>query len=175
MRLSAQPLLDAGVIRARVAALGEAITADFSGEAVLLLAVLKGAIVFAADLMREIHLDAEVDFIGVRSYSGTVSQGRLEWTLRPGTALRDRNVVLVEDILDTGRTSSALIDWLKGQDTATVSLCVLLDKPSRRVLPVTPDYTGFTIEDRFVVGYGLDYNERYRQLPCIYTLEENPE
>lgn len=174
MRLKTEPLLDAATIRARVAEMGERITADFAGKPLVLLTVLKGGMVFAADLMRHLDLDVELDFIGVRSYDGFHSQGRIEWTYKPDVDLQSRHVLLVEDILDTGRTSKAIIAWIEAQGAAEAALCVLLDKPSRRVVPVTPRYTGFTIENRFVVGYGLDYNARYRHLPDIYEFDDNP-
>lgn len=171
MTLSEKPLLDADQIRARAAALGAAITHDYQGRELVLLVVLKGALLFAADLMRCIELDFALSFIRARSYQGALSSGDVCFTLLPEDSVRDRHVLVIEDILDTGRTWAAIREWLQRRNPASIALCALLDKPSRRVEPATPDYAGFVIDDRFVAGYGLDFDERYRGLPAIYTVE----
>ena len=135
------------------------------------MAVLKGSVFFAADLMRRITRPLQVDFIRAKSYDGTESTGKVLFSVLPETPLKDRHVIVVEDILDTGRTSSAILKWVRSQHPASVALCALLDKPDRRVKKLTADYCGFTIANHFVVGYGLDYNERYRNLPEIRALE----
>ena len=157
-----------------VARLGQEITRDFAGESVILLGVLKGACLFLSDLARQIELDATFDFIAVRSY-GTrkESAGEVQLIKDVTTPLEDKNVILVEDILDTGLTFTFLRKLLLARKPRMLKLAALLDKPSRRELPVEADYVGFKIPDRFVVGYGLDYAERFRNLPDICVLTEN--
>lgn len=172
MRLSREPLIKAAEITRRTGVLGRQIARAAKGEPLILVAVLKGALPFAADLLRRIPGEVALDFIRVHSYAGTQSSGRLEVSVRPEISLTGRNVLLVEDILDTGRTASHIMAAVLAMEPASLRLCALLDKPVRRVMPVEADFVGFTIEDHFVVGYGLDYNESYRNLPSIYRLEE---
>lgn len=172
MRLSREPLFSADAIRARVAELGVEITRDYAGRPLLLVAVLKGAALFSSDLMRAITLEHTIEYVRARSYAGTESTGSVEWLHLPEKELTGRHVLVTEDILDTGRTLHALSGKLHELGAASVEICALLDKPSRRVLPVQARYVGFTIEDRFVVGYGLDHDERYRHLDAIYCLEQ---
>jgi hypoxanthine phosphoribosyltransferase len=157
-----------------VARIGQEITRDFAGQSVMLLGVLKGACLFLSDLARQIKLDATFDFIAVRSY-GTQkeSAGEVQLIKDVTTPLEDKNVILVEDILDTGLTFTFLNKLLLARKPRALKLAALLDKPSRRQMPVQADYTGFKIPDRFVVGYGLDFAERFRNLPdiCIYSDE----
>ena len=134
--------------------------------------VLRGAFVFLADLVRETDLPLEVDFLSAASYgAGTESSGLVDIRLDVGQDIRGRDVILVEDILDSGNTLSKLMRELAARGPASLRLCVLLDKPERRTQPVRGDYVGFTIPDAFVVGYGLDYDERYRNLPYIGILK----
>jgi hypoxanthine phosphoribosyltransferase len=165
-------------IAARVRAMGAEITGDFTGETVIFVAVLKGAAIFLADLARHVRLDATFDFIGVSSYGarpspahelkyGWDSTGEVRVTKDVDQSLRDKNVILVEDILDTGLTLSFLKKVIVAHQPKAFRIAALLDKPSRRKEPVQGDYVGFTIPDEFVVGYGLDYAERYRNLPDI--------
>jgi hypoxanthine phosphoribosyltransferase len=172
MRLSDQPLISATAIQARVAALARQISLDYRGRDVVLIAVLKGASVFCADLMRAIEVPAALDYIRAKSYQGAHSNRPVEFTMLPETNLTGRHVVIVEDILDTGRTTAAILDALHADQPASLALCVLLDKPGRRLVPVKPAYIGFTIDDPFVVGYGLDFDEAHRHLPAIYTMVE---
>jgi len=172
MRLNEQPLLTAAQIEARIAEIAREISDRYAGRDPVLVAVLKGAAIFAADLMRRLTVPACLDFIRARSYAGTESQGRVRITFLPEHSLEGRHVIVVEDILDTGRTTSAVLDCIRQQNPASLVLCTLLDKPARRVVPVKADYTGFRIDNLFVVGYGLDYDERYRHFPDIRTLEE---
>jgi len=161
-------------IAGRVAELGKQITADLSGQPVIFVGVLKGAAVFLSDLVRKVQLDATFDFIGVTSYGNPSQQGNI-WdstgevrlTKDVDRSLRDKNVILVEDILDTGLTLTFIKRLLWGHQPKSFRVAVLLDKPSRRKLAVEADYVGFTIPDKFVVGYGLDYAEQYRNLPDI--------
>lgn len=173
MKLSDRPLIGADAIAGCIARLAARITADFPGAPLTLIAVLKGALPFAADLMRCLPGDVAVDFVRARSYDGANSTGRVIMHYTPEVDLRGRNVLLVEDILDTGRTVAVIMDELRKREPSQLRLVTLLDKPARRTVPVDADYTGFTIDDHFVVGYGLDYNEQYRQLPAIYVLEED--
>jgi hypoxanthine phosphoribosyltransferase len=155
-----------------VARIGQEITRDFAGETVILLGVLKGACLFLSDLARQISLDATFDFIAVRSYGmEKESAGEVQLIKDVTSPLEDKNVILVEDILDTGLTFSFLQKLLLARKPRTLKFAALLDKPSRRLRPVQADYVGFKIPDRFVVGYGLDYAERYRNLPdiCVFS------
>ncbi|HNR29695.1 MAG TPA: hypoxanthine phosphoribosyltransferase [Candidatus Hydrogenedentes bacterium] len=173
MRLIEPPLFDAETIAARVTALAAAIDRDRAGGSLLVIAVLKGAALFAADLVRRLSGDVCLDFIRARSYIGETSSGVVEIMHAPEVLIRDRHVLLVEDILDTGRTASQIIAWLKERGPASLRVCALIDKPARRLVEVRADYVGFSIEDHFVVGYGLDHNEQYRHLPSVYTLDTN--
>jgi len=165
-------------ITKRVAELGADITRDFKGEKVMLVGVLKGAAIFLADLSRQLDLDATFDFIGVSSYgnrpsptqelkSGWDSTGEVKLTKDVDQTLKDKNIIVVEDILDTGLTLTYLKKMLLARQPRTLKIAALLDKPSRRKLPLQGDYVGFKIPDEFVVGFGLDYAEKYRNLADI--------
>jgi hypoxanthine phosphoribosyltransferase len=165
-------------IAKRVSELGAQITKDFAGESVILVGVLKGAAIFLSDLARHIDLDSTFDFIGVSSYgnrptptqelqSGWDSTGEVKLTKDVDQSMKDKNVILVEDILDTGLTMTYLKKMLLARQPRSLKVAALLDKPSRRKLPLEGDYVGFKIPDEFVVGYGLDYAEKYRNLPDI--------
>ena len=171
-------LLSREQIAERVAAMGQEITRDFKGQSVILLGVLKGAAIFLSDLARNVQLDATFDFIGVSSYgnrpspdqelkAGWDSTGEVKLTKDVDQKLNDRNVILVEDILDTGLTLTYLRKVMLAHQPKSLRIAALLDKPSRRKQQVKADYIGFSIPDEFVVGYGLDYAERYRNLPDI--------
>ena len=162
----------------RVSELGAQITKDFAGQSVNLVGVLKGAAIFLADLARQIDLDATFDFIGVSSYgnrpspsqelkSGWDSTGEVKLTKDVDQSIKDKNIILVEDILDTGLTMTYLKKMLITRQPRALKVAALLDKPSRRKLPLEGDYIGFKIPDEFVVGYGLDYAEKYRNLADI--------
>jgi hypoxanthine phosphoribosyltransferase len=168
-------------IARRVAEMGAEITRDFSGQAVIFIGVLKGAAVFLSDLARQVQLDATFDFIGVFSYGnrpspehelkyGWDSTGEVRLTKDVDQSMKGRNVILVEDILDTGLTLSFLTKLLLAHQPKAFRIAALLDKPSRRKQPMQAHYIGFTIPDEFVVGYGLDYAEMYRNLPDIRVL-----
>jgi hypoxanthine phosphoribosyltransferase len=163
--------------------MGAAITHDFTGKPVILVGVLKGAAIFLSDLARHIKLDATFDFIGVTSYGNRVqpkqevkggweSTGEVRLTKDVEQSMRGKNVILVEDILDTGLTLNYLRNMLMAHQPAALRIAALLDKPSRRKQPIQADYLGFTIPDEFVVGYGLDYAERYRNLPDICVMNQ---
>jgi hypoxanthine phosphoribosyltransferase len=172
MRLSDHPLVSADEIARRVDELAEAISRDYEGRDILVMPVLKGGVFFAADLMRRLTVPVRVDFIRARSYQGTRSGGTVEFLLPPSEPVAGRHVLVVEDILDTGRTTSAVLDRLQADGPASLALCVFLDKPSRRAVNIKADYVGLVIPDEYVVGYGLDHDERYRQLPAIYVLKD---
>jgi hypoxanthine phosphoribosyltransferase len=158
-------------IRARVTALGRRIDADYQGRALSLVAVLKGAVVFAADLARQISLPVMLDFITAASYgAGTTSSGRVMLAGLDSLDIAGRHVLVIEDILDTGRTSSAILDRLEVQRPATLALCALLRKPAAAALELPVYAVGFDIADDFVVGYGMDHAERYRNLRGIHRL-----
>ncbi len=172
-------LLSREQIAARVAEMAQQVTADFQGEPVLFVGVLKGAAIFLSDLVRQVQLEAAYDFIGVSSYGNPRgpmqekawdSTGEVRLTKDVEQSLRDKNVVLVEDILDTGLTLSFLKRLLLGHQPKRFSVAVLLDKPSRRKVAINADYVGFTVADEFLVGYGLDFAEKYRNLPDICVL-----
>jgi|SRR5277367_5132020 len=171
-------LISRDQVAKRVAELGAQITKDYAGQSVVLLGVLKGAAIFLSDLARHIDLDATFDFIGVSSYgnrptpsqelkTGWDSTGEVKLTKDADTTLKDKNVIVVEDILDTGLTLTYLKKMLLTRQPKTLKIAALLDKPSRRKLPLEGDYVGFKIPDEFVVGYGLDYAEKYRNLADI--------
>jgi len=161
-------------IAARVKQLGEQITTDFSGEKVLLIGVLKGATIFLSDLARSIQLDVTFDFLATSSYGrGHRQSGEVRLIKDVDHSVEGRNVILVEDILDTGITLTYLRRLLLSHHPKSFKIAALLDKPSRRIQKIEGDYIGFTIPNKFVVGYGLDYAERYRNLPGIYTMPED--
>lgn len=165
-------LLPADLIRQRVQALADDISRDYAGLNPLLVGVLKGVLIFMADLLRAISIPAEVDFMAVSSYSAqSRDQGlvRLEKDLE--TPLAGRHVLFVEDVIDTGLTLNYLLRTLRARQPASLEVCVLFDKPQRRLVEIPLRYTGFDLPPRFVVGYGLDYRERYRSLPFVGLLD----
>jgi len=161
-------------ITACVDRLAEQVCRDYAGKTPIVVCTLRGAFVFAADLIRRLDLPLTVEFLSVSSYgSGTVSSGNVDIRLDIAENIEGRDVLIIEDILDSGNTLSHLIKELNARNPASLKLCVLLDKPERRMPGVVlrPDYLGFTIPDEFVVGYGLDYNQHYRNLPYIGVLK----
>jgi len=165
-------LLDADTIAARVAELGAQLSADYAGRNPVLLSVLKGALVFLADLMRTMDIPSSIDLMELSSYgSGTETSGQVRILKDLSASIEGRDVVIVEDIIDTGLTLNYLLRYLAERHPASVKVCCLLDKPARRLAEIPIDYRGFTIPDRFVIGYGLDYDERYRNLPFIGVLK----
>lgn len=167
-------MLSAETIAARVRELGAAITKDYQDGSLVLVCVLKGSFIFAADLARAIDVPLRIDFLGVRSYGeGTESSGVVQITQDLSRPIAHEDVVLVEDIVDTGLTIAHLMDLFRTRQPRSVRVCSLLHKPARAKVEVKVDYLGFTIEDRFVVGYGLDFAERYRNLPYIGVVERS--
>ncbi len=165
-------LIDAEALARRAAELGRQITEDYKGEPLYICCVLKGAFVFTADLIRHIGCPLRVDFIRLASYGeGTESKGKVKITKDVELSFEGCHVLIVEDIVDTGITMKFLVDRLKLHKPKSVRICAMLDKRSRREIEVPVDYVGFTIGDGFVLGYGLDYAEHYRQLPDVCVLE----
>jgi hypoxanthine phosphoribosyltransferase len=177
-------LLSRETIAKRIAELGVEIARDFSGQSIIFVGVLKGAAIFLSDLARQVPLDATFDFIGVSSYGNRPtakddpaghaawdSLGEVRLTKDMDSSMTDRNVILVEDILDTGLTLNYISKVVQAHQPRSLRIAALLDKPSRRKQPIEAQYIGFTIPDAYVVGYGLDYAERYRNLPDICVLE----
>lgn len=165
-------LLDEDQLKERVRQLGQQITEDYKGENILVVGILKGAMIFLTDLVRNIDVPTSFDFMAVSSYgAGTVSSGVVRIMKDLDKSIEGKHVIIVEDIVDTGLTLQYLVENIKSRGPASLKLCTLLDKPERRKVDVPIDYKGFSIPDEFVVGYGLDYNERYRNLPYIAVLK----
>lgn len=152
--------------------IGAQISADYAGEEIILVGTLRGAVMWMSDLMKNITLDTKIDFISASSYgSGTVSSGSVVIKKDIELDVRDKVVIIIEDIIDTGNTLKYLKDIFIGKKVKEVKICTLLDKPSRRQAEVYGDYIGFTVDDLFIVGYGLDYDQKYRNLPYISYLD----
>lgn len=161
-------LIDEPTLKARVAELGRQIARDYAGTELVLVGVLKGSVIFLSDLARAIDLPLTLDFLGVSSYgNSTESSGVVRFTSDLSRPIEGRHVLIVEDIVDTGLTMKFLLENLASRRPASVKLCTLLHKPSRAKVQTPIDYVGFTVEDNFVVGYGLDHAERYRNVPFI--------
>lgn len=158
-------------IEAEVTRVGRQITEDFRGKNPIFVGVLKGCFIFMADLMRHVDIKCTMDFMAVSSYSGTSSTGAVKINKDLGQDIEGRHVIIVEDILDSGVTLSYLKHYLLGRKPASITIATLLDKPARRKSDIVADYSCFEVPDAFVVGYGLDYNEQYRNLPYIGVLK----
>ena len=160
-------------IENKVTELAKQIEKDYEGQDLLLVGILKGASVFVADLMRKINLNVNIDFMSVSSYgSGTVSSGTVKILKDLDVDIKDKNVLIVEDIIDSGITLRNLYDTLMTREPRSLKLCTLLNKPARKKVDVNVDYVGFVIEDKLIVGYGIDYDEKYRNLPYIAIVED---
>ena len=159
-------------VAAKIAEMGAQISKDYEGERVYLLCILKGGVFFTTELAKHITVPVNIDFMSVSSYGGeTTSSGIVRIVKDLDTPIEGKNVLIAEDIIDTGRTLAYLMEHLKQRKPKSLKLCTLLDKPDRRVSDVKVDYTGFEIPDEFVVGYGLDYDQRYRNLPYVGVIE----
>jgi hypoxanthine phosphoribosyltransferase len=164
-------LIDEDALQARIVELGQEISADYAGRDVLLIGVLKGAIFFMADLMRELAVPCEVDFMAISSYgASTDSSGVVRILKDLDINIDGRHVLVVEDIIDSGLTLSYLMRTLEAREPASLEICALMTKPARREIDVYVRYTGFEIPNAFVIGYGLDFGERYRNLPYVGVL-----
>jgi hypoxanthine phosphoribosyltransferase len=152
--------------------LAREIERDYQGKQPLLISVLKGSFMFTADLIRQLDLPLELDFVRLSSYGpARESSGKVRIIQGLKTRIKSRDVLVVEDIVDTGTTTSFLLDYLRQKKPASLRLCALTDKPSRRKVPMSIDYLGFTVPDKFIVGYGIDCDEKFRNLPDIYVIE----
>lgn len=161
-------LLSEEVVDARIRELGAEISRDYAGKEVHLICVLKGSVFFVCELAKRITVPVTMDFMSVSSYGAdTKSSGVVRIIKDLDESLKDKDVIVVEDIVDSGNTLSYLLEMLKDRKPKSLKLCTLLDKPSRRVKPVQVDYTGFQIPDEFVIGYGMDYDQKYRNLPYV--------
>lgn len=159
-------------LKAKVAELGKQISEDYRGKPLLLVCILKGSVVFMADLMRAIDIDCKIDFMSISSYySGTKSSGQVRIVLDLNKPVQDYDLLIVEDILDSGITLSYIKELLLPRKPRSIKICTLLDKPERRVADIKADYSGFSIPDEFVIGYGLDYDEKYRNLPYVGVIK----
>ena len=160
-------------IKAMVRKVADEINEDYAGKKPLLVALLKGSVIFASDLMRSLIIDCEIDFMKVSSYSGTQSTGVINIISDIRTEIADRHVIIVEDIVDTGLTLSKLKHQLASRNPASLKICALLDKPSGRKAAIEADYIGGTVGNEFIVGYGLDYDEKFRNLPYIGVMKNS--
>jgi hypoxanthine phosphoribosyltransferase len=166
-------MLSPETLQERIAALGEQISADYADQDLLLVCVLKGGVMFLTDLMRQITIPHSIDFMAISSYGVGVreSSGIVRILMDLGTNIKDRNVLIVEDIIDTGHTLQYILRLLQARSPASLRVCCLLDKPSRRQVAIDVHYVGFSIPDKYVFGYGLDLDELYRELPLVATLK----
>lgn len=157
----------------KIREIAEKISEDYKGKTVTLICILKGSVFFTCELAKRITVPVKLDFMSVSSYgSGTESSGRVKIVKDLDDSIEGKDIIVIEDIIDSGRTLSHLLTLLSARKPNSIKLCTLLDKPERRVVPVDVDYTGFSIPDKFVVGYGLDYDQNYRNLPYIGAIEQ---
>lgn len=166
-------LFNSDEIKSMIKKLGDAVSRDYAGKNPLLIAVLKGSVIVLADFMRSLSISCEVDFMIVSSYEGTKSKGSITILQDLRTDICDRDVLIVEDIIDSGITLNSLVEMLKQRNPRSLKICTLLDKPSGRKSEIKADYVGGEVGNQFIVGYGLDYNEKYRNLPYIGVLKES--
>ena len=170
--LSKEVLIPRTEIVRRVREIGDEISRDYAGEEILAIGVLKGAFIFMADLIRVLSIPCQTDFIRAASYgTGSESSGNIVITKDIELAVDGRNILIIEDIVDTGLTLRHIVDTLKARNPKSIKVCTFLDKRKRRKVPFEADYVGFTMDDGFIVGYGLDFNEQYRSLPDLYVIQ----
>ncbi len=175
MELDKKPkiLLDADEINKRVKELGEEISKDYEGKDIVVISLLRGSFVFAADLVRAITVPVNIDFMTTSSYGHSdKSSGVVEIISDIRANVKDKYVLIVDDIMDSGNTMKEVVEYVNKKGPKSIKTCVLLDKPSRREVDIRPDYVGFTIPDVFIVGYGLNYGDFYRNIPYIFTFDE---
>lgn len=166
------PVISQEAIQQKIRELGRRITQDYQDKDLVLVGILKGSFIFMADLTRQIDINHDIDFIGASSYEGKQSTGQIVFTKQPDLDLENRDILLVEDIIDTGRTLKKIIEFVHLLNPESVKLCTLIDKHERREVDISVDYSCFSLDKGFIIGYGLDYNERYRNLPAIYDLKQ---
>jgi hypoxanthine phosphoribosyltransferase len=170
--MSKEILFPRAIIQKRVQELASQISGDYAGRELIIIGILKGAFIFMADLIRAMRIPCKVDFVRVASYgAGSESTGKVVMTKDIETSIRGRDILIVEDIVDTGLTLQYLVDWFKERNPQSLKVCAFLDKRKKRKISFEADYVGFTIDDGFVVGYGLDFSEQYRFLPEIYVIK----
>ena len=165
------PMVSQEEIAQKVKETGQQISLDYENKELILIGILKGSFIFLADLTRVITIDHKVDLVGVSSYSGTSTTGIIKFTKEPDLELKGKDILIVEDIVDTGRTLSALLNFFKTYEPRSMKVCTLIDKSERRDVPVEVDYACFHLDEGFIVGYGLDYDQKYRNLPAIFDLK----
>ena len=172
--MSKKILFSRAAIQKRVQELAGQISGDYTGRELVVIGILKGAFIFMADLIREISIPCNIDFVRVASYgASSENSGKVVMTKDIETSIKGRDILIVEDIVDTGLTLQYLVGWLKERNPHSLKVCVFLDKRKRRKVSFEADYVGFTIDDGFVVGYGLDFNEQYRFFPDVYVIDSN--
>lgn len=165
------PMISQEEIAQKVKETGGRISHDYENKNLILIGILKGSFIFLADLTRAISIGHQVDLVGVSSYSGTSTTGIIKFTKEPDLDLKDKDILIVEDIVDTGRTLSALLKFFKTYQPRSIKICALINKEERRDVDITVDYSCFDLEEGFIVGYGLDYDQKYRNLPAIFDLK----
>lgn len=164
-------LINKSKLEKRIEELGKQIEKDYQGKEIVFVGILKGSVMFMSELAKNVKSNVELDFMDVSSYQGTQSSGTVTINKDIRNSIEGKDVILVEDIIDTGRTLTYVLEYLKQKNPNSIKIATMLSKPSRRVMELNVDYIGFSIEDKFVVGYGLDYNEKYRNLPYIGYIE----
>lgn len=164
-------LINKSKLEKRIEEMARQIEKDYEGKEIVFIGILKGSILFMAELAKNIKNNVEMDFMDVSSYEGTESTGNVKINKDIRNSIEGKDVIIVEDIIDTGRTLTYLVEYLKQKNPNSLKIATMLSKPSRRIMELNVDYIGFAIDDKFVVGYGLDYNEKYRNLPYIGYLE----
>lgn len=164
-------LINESRLEKRIEELGKQIEKDYKGKEIVFIGILKGSVMFMAQLAKSIKNSVEFDFMDVSSYEGTESTGKIKVNKDIRNSIEGKDIIIVEDIIDTGRTLTYLVEYLKQKNPSSLKIATMLSKPSRRVMELNVDYIGFAIDDKFVVGYGLDYNEKYRNLPYIGYIE----
>ena len=172
--ISREILFSRGEIQKRVKEIASQISKDYAGRELVVIGILKGAFIFMSDLVREISIPCKIDFARLASYgTGSESSGKVVMTKDIETSIKGRDILIVEDIVDTGLTLQYLVDWLKERNPHSLKICVFLDKRKRRKVSLEADYVGFTVDDGFVVGYGLDFDEQFRFFPDVYVIDAN--
>ena len=166
-------LINEARLNKRIEEIAEQIENEYKGEEIVFIGVLRGAVPFMWELAKRIKNNITFEFIEVSSYEGTESTGKIKINKDITNSIKDKNIIIVEDIIDTGRTLTFLKEYIKEKGAKTIKIATLLSKPTRRIMDLDVNYIGFKIEDKFVVGFGLDYNQRYRNLPYIGYIEEN--
>lgn len=164
-------LVNKAKLEKRIEELAKQIEKEYEGKEIVLVGILKGSVMFMAELAKNIKRSVEIDFMDVSSYKGTESTGKIKINKDIRNSIEGKDVIIVEDIIDTGRTLTYVLEYLKQKNPNSIKIATMLSKPSRRVMELNVDYIGFSVEDKFVVGYGLDYNEKYRNLPYIGYIE----